>query len=240
MNAYKNDTVCLILARGGSKRVPRKNVRELNGKPLVCYTFEAAIASECFSEIVISTDDSEVERLAAQYNLTIDKRPKVLANDTTRAVEVVEEYLIRNKHLNHKHVAMLLPTCPFRNAEDVKAAFEIYNKHEGVLPLMATTQYDFPPQLAVAALEGTDKLIMREPEAYAATTRTQSIQPLYHPNGAIYISSVESFVARKTFFQPEMLSYVMPAERSFDIDYPYQLRIAEIMAIELANNRSLA
>jgi len=238
MNDYKKDTVCLILARGGSKRVPRKNVRELNGKPLVCYTFEAAIESGCFSEIIISTDDFEIEELAIQYGITLDKRPTALADDATRAVEVVEEYLIRNKHLSHKHVAMLLPTCPFRNTEDVKAAFKIYNAHKGELPLMATTQYDFPPQLAVSLVKDTDKIMMREPEAYAATTRTQSIQPLYHPNGAIYISSVESFLARKTFFQPEMLSYAMPAERSFDIDYPYQLRMAEIMATELANNRS--
>lgn len=234
------EAVCLILARGGSKRVPRKNVRKLNGKPLVCYTFEAAIESDCFSQIVISTDDPEVEALAMEYGITVDNRPESLAGDTTRAVEVVEEYLNRNKHLSYKHVAMLLPTCPFRNAEDVKNAVEMYHVHSGELPLMATTQYDFPPQLAVSLLEGTSKLEMREVEAYEATTRTQSIQPLYHPNGAIYISSVESYLKRKTFFQPEMLSYVMPAERSFDIDYPYQLKIAEIMAVELANNRSLA
>lgn len=234
----KTETVCLILARGGSKRVPRKNVRELNGKPLVCYTFEAAVTSECFSEIVISTDDPEVEKLATEYGITVDNRPESLAGDKIRAVEVVDEYLNRNKHLSYKHVAMLLPTCPFRNAEDIKNAFEIYNTHSGALPLMAVTQYDFPPQLAVSAIDGTHKLEMREPEAYAATTRTQSIQPLFHPNGAIYISSVETYLKRKTFFQPEMLSYAMPAERSFDIDYPYQLKIAEIMAVELANNRS--
>lgn len=235
MSVEVKDTVCLILARGGSKRVPRKNVRPLNGKPLVCYSFEAAIASGRFAEVVISTDDAEVAKLAEPYGIAVDWRPEHLCTDTIRAVEVIEEYLLRDTK-NRKHVAMLLPTCPFRNALDVQYALEIYSRHEGRLPLMAVTQYDFPPQLAVSIAEGDDRILMREPDAYAATTRTQSIQPLYHPNGAIYLSSVESFIKRRTFFQEEMLSYVMPAERSFDIDYPYQMRIAEIMAIEMAES----
>lgn len=231
MSAYPTETTCLILARGGSKRVPRKNVHKLNGKPLVCYTFEAAIASDCFAEVVISTDDPEVEALARNYGITIDHRPAELAADTARAVEVVDEYLKRDPSRNRKHVAMLLPTCPFRNADDVRAAFDIYFRHKGKLPLMAVTQYDFPPQLALTAGTG-DKALMREPEAYVFSTRSQNIQPLYHPNGAIYISSSENFIERHTFFQEEMLTYIMPAERSFDIDYPYQMRIAEIMAKE--------
>ena len=234
MSLNTKDTVCLILARGGSKRVPRKNVRPLNGKPLVCYTFEAAIASDCFAEIVISTDDDEVARLAQPYGITIDWRPEHLCTDTVRAVEVIEEYLQRNVEKSWHHVAMLLPTCPFRNAEDVQNAFEIYRKHEGILPLMAVTQYDFPPQLAVSIAVNDNRILMREPAAYAETTRTQSIQPLYHPNGAIYLSDTTGFLARRTFFQEEMLSYIMPAERSFDIDYPYQMKIAEIMAEEYA------
>lgn len=234
MSAFAADTTCMILARGGSKRVPRKNVHKLNGKPLVCYTFEAALASGCFAEVVISTDDPEVEELAVGYGIAIDHRPEQLSNDTTRAVEVVEEYLRRDSASNKKHIAMLLPTCPFRNADDIKSAFEIYVRYEGELPLMAVTQYDFPPQLAVSMTEG-DRAVMRDPEAYAFSTRTQNIQPLYHPNGAIYISSSQSFIERRTFFQEEMLSYNMPAERSFDIDYPYQMRIAEIMAKEFAD-----
>lgn len=224
----------MILARGGSKRVPRKNVRHLNGKPLVCYTFEAAIKSACFSEIIISTDDEEVADLARTYNITVDTRPAHLCDDTTKAVEVIYEYLSRRPENNTKNIAMLLPTCPFRNAQDVIAAMDIFNKHQGAMPLMAVTQYEFPPQLAVAIHDGQDTIEMCDSNAYVTSTRTQSIQPLYHPNGAIYLSSTESFLKRKTFFQPQMLSYLMPAERSFDIDYPYQMRIAEIMAIEIA------
>lgn len=234
MTVEVKDMVCLVLARGGSKRVPRKNVRPLNGKPLVCYTFEAAIASACFAEIVISTDDEEVAALAEPYGITVDWRPAHLCTDTVRAVEVIEDYLQRHQAKGWRHVAMLLPTCPFRDANDVQSALDIYRKHEGRLPLMAVTQYDFPPQLAVSIGEGDDRIFMREPAAYAATTRTQSIQPLYHPNGAIYLSDTLGFLQRRTFFQEEMLSYVMPAERSFDIDYPYQMRIAEIMAEEYA------
>ena len=230
----KNDTLCMILARGGSKRIPRKNIRHLNGKPLVCYTFEAAIKSACFSEIIISTDDDEVADLARSYNITVDRRPAHLCDDATKAVEVIYEYLSRSPKKNTKNIAMLLPTCPFRKAEDIVAAVDIFNKHDGVMPLMAVTQYEFPPQLAVAIHEGNDTIEMCDSDAYVTSTRTQSIQPLYHPNGAIYLSNTDGFIECKTFFQPKMLSYLMPAERSFDIDYPYQMRIAEIMAIEIA------
>jgi CMP-N-acetylneuraminic acid synthetase len=224
--------LCIILARGGSKRVPRKNVRPLNGKPLISYTIESAIESKCFSAIVISTDDKEIADVAAQYDVEIDWRPSSLSGDQTKAVEVVWEYLTRHPD-TWDVVSMMLPTCPFRNYQDVQSAITLFEENGSAKPVMSVTQYEFPPQLAVLVDEHNGQTEMVYPEEYARTTRSQSIESRYHPNGAIYISSVSGFIKEKTFFKQPMLSYVMPPERSFDIDYPYQMRIAELLAKDI-------
>ena len=115
MSAKNDRTVALILARAGSKRVPKKNIRLLNGKPLIAYTFEAALASKCFSDIVVSTDDERVKEIAAGSGIAVDERPESMRGDTVRAVEVVEEYLQRTRAgEQYRNVAMMLPSPPNR------------------------------------------------------------------------------------------------------------------------------
>lgn len=227
MNADGNKTVALVLARAGSKRVPKKNIQLLNGKPLIAYTFEAALASECFSEIVVSTDDARVREIAATSGIGVDERPEAMRGDTVRAVEVVEEYL-RRTHAGqqYRNVAMMLPTCPFRSVDDVQGAMQAYQASSGQMPLLTVTAYEFPPQLALEPDEG-NVMRMTDPQAYAQTTRSQSIPPRFHPNGGLYVAPIELFLRERSFFMPRMLTYRMPAERSFDIDYPWQLELAE-------------
>ncbi|HUU72522.1 MAG TPA: acylneuraminate cytidylyltransferase family protein [Burkholderiales bacterium] len=220
-------TVALVLARAGSKRVPQKNIRLLNGKPLIAYTFESALASRCFSDIVVSTDDGRVREIATGSGVDVDERPEALRGDAIRAVEVVEEYLLRTgAGQQYRHVAMLLPTCPFRSVDDIRGAMQSYRTSQEEIPLLTVTAYDFPPQLA---LEPDDANVMRmtDPQAYAQTTRSQSIPARFHPNGGLYVAPIELFLRERSFFTPRMLTYPMPAERSFDIDYPWQLELAE-------------
>ena len=227
MLSNNKDMLGIILARGGSKRVPGKNKRLLGDKPLIAYTFEAATTSECFKNIVISTDDVDIKQIANSYDIEIDERPENLAGDTVKAVEVILEYLQRtNAAEKYTDVAMMLPTCPFRTAGDIRQAVEIYSEIDSEInSLISVSAYEFPPQLA---LKKDDKkmAVMQDPSAYL-NTRSQSIAPLYHPNGAIYISNIERYLRLGTFFQESMGVYVMPAERSFDIDYEYQFNIAE-------------
>ncbi|MCB2141096.1 acylneuraminate cytidylyltransferase family protein [bacterium] len=224
-------SICLIPARGGSKRIPRKNIRPLNGKPLIAYTIEAAINSSCFEDVIVSSDDHEILAVAEEYGAKTDFRPKVLSGDKVKAVEVVDEFLHRPRHRGKwTAIAMCLPTCPFRTAEDVSNAVESFLKGKNACPrLIGVTKCDFPPQLALTKADDTSYIDMREPDAYGFSTRSQDCQDFYFPNGSIYISTVDDFLKSKTFFGRPMLSYIMPAERSFDIDYPFQFQIAECM-----------
>lgn len=227
------NVLCIIPARGGSKRIPRKNLLPLAGSPLLAYTIDAALSSNVFIDVVVSSDDHEILELAKSLGAITDTRPEYLSGDGTRFVEVVEEYLLRDDmRKKYDAVAGMLPTCPFRTAEDVSNAFDIFSNQSGDAYLISVTEYDFPPQLALDFDEDGVVMTMRDPATYGKTTRSQSIDKSYHPNGAIYLASVEGFLREKTFFANPMFGYLMPAERSFDIDYPYQFAIAEAMMKE--------
>jgi len=234
MTTDSDATVGLILARAGSKRVPNKNTRLLNGRPLITYTVDAAIAAGCFSSIVVSTDDARIADIAAKAGVSVDRRPDSLCGDTVRAVEVVEEYLQRSGAANRfSDVGMLLPTCPFRTVDDIRGAMQLYRQGAPRMPLITVTQYAFPPQLALAPDQDEPdepnfgRMRMCQPAAYATTTRSQAIAPLFHPNGGLYVAAIDMFLRERSFFTERMLTYVMPAERSFDIDYPWQFDLAE-------------
>jgi len=227
-------TLCIIPARGGSKRIPRKNILPLNGIPLLAYSIRAAKESNVFQDIIVSTEDEEIKALALSEGVEVDDRPTHMAGDRVTKVQVVKEYLERKKaYEKYENIAALLPTCPFRTANDVKSAVELFNNQSSYKYLIGVVEYDFPIQLA---LEYTDKnkVKMISADSYE-TTRSQNIAKRYHPNGAIYLATMDAFRANGTFFNEQMLAYEMPAVRSYDIDYPYQFEIAEIMAKKIAN-----
>jgi CMP-N-acetylneuraminic acid synthetase len=202
----------------------------LLGKPLLAYTVEPAVASGCFQEILVSSDDTEILTLAKSLGALSDARPMNLSGDTTKAVEVVHEIISRPEMRDRfDAVSMCLPTCPFRSVEDVRLAVSLFKQTDTKCHrLLSVTAYEFPPQLALVE-KNQGLLQMREPDAYDFSTRSQDIGKLFHPNGAIYISTIAEFLRSGTFFGQPMLKYEMPAERSFDIDYEYQFHIAEKM-----------
>lgn len=227
------DTLCIIPARGGSKRIPGKNLRLLAGKPLLAYSIELALQAEVFTDVVVSSDDEEILDLAASLGAIPDRRPESLSGDMIRFVQVVEEYLMRpGMREKYQNIASMLPTCPFRIIEDIRGPFEMFYKQNDDVFLLSVTEYDFPPQLALEFAEDGVALLMRDQDTYGRTTRSQSIGKAYHPNGSLYLTSVECYLREKTFFANPLIGYVMPVERSFDIDYPFQFNIAEIMMKE--------
>jgi CMP-N-acetylneuraminic acid synthetase len=179
--------------------------------------------------VVVSTDDPEIKSVALAEGAQVDDRPPHMAGDTVTKVEVVREYLERTKASNHYDmVAALLPTCPFRTAQHIKEAFGIFKRNTDLPFLIGVTAYEFPIQLALTET-GTNRVKITFADGYA-TTRSQNIETRYHPNGAMYFALIESFLRKGTFFNQEMQVYKMSAVRSFDIDYPYQFEIAEILA----------
>lgn len=228
------NTLCIIPARGGSKRVPRKNKLPLAGKPLIAYSVEAALKAGVFEDVVVSSDDDEILGIAASSGAATDRRPESLSGDGIRFVEVVEEYLLRdNIRGRYQNVAGMLPTCPFRTVEDIEGAYNLFVGQETKNFLIAITEYDAPPQLAMDLADDGKTISMHDPATYLRTTRSQSLGTAYHPNGALYLGPVERFLKEKTFFTEPLIGYAMPAERSFDIDYPYQFEIADIMMRKL-------
>jgi CMP-N-acetylneuraminic acid synthetase len=221
-------SICIIPARGGSKRIPRKNVRKLNGVPLLAYSIRAAKEANVFSKIIVSTDDPEIKAVALDEGVKVDDRPEHMATDTATKVQVVEEYVQRtNAKDDYDIVVAMLPTCPFRTSEDVQNAYALFTSQEEYKFLIGVTEYEFPVQLALKDLGG-DLVTMNQVDGYQ-TTRSQNIEKMYHPNGAIYMATMDVFLEKRTFFNEEMLSYKMPAIRSFDIDYPYQFEMAEML-----------
>jgi pseudaminic acid cytidylyltransferase len=221
--------ICIIPARGGSKRIPRKNILLLNGRPLISYSIRAAIDSGVFDEIIVSTEDKEIKEIALSEGAQVDDRPEHMAGDTVTKVQVVKEFLERvNGIEKYSSVAALLPTCPFRTSNHVKEAFELFQNHPELPFLIGVTEYEFPIQLALSPL--TENIMEVTFENGYKVTRSQDIGKRFHPNGAMYIATVKAFFEKGTFFNDKMLTYKMSAIRSYDIDYPYQFEIAEIIA----------
>jgi CMP-N-acetylneuraminic acid synthetase len=226
-------TVCIIPARGGSKRVPRKNIKDLGGQPLLGYTLDAAVSSDVFDEIIVTSGDNEILEFADRDGITTDVRPEPLRGDTVRTVEVIEELLERPEiGEQYDNVAQMLPTCPFRSVKDVQDAYELFVEAGEDKPVISVTDYDFSPMHALEFEEGSE-LSIREPAAYHDTTRTQDIPDLYHPNGAIYITPVSHFLEHGEFFVEPLAGYTMPPERSLDIDLPHEFRIADLYMTDL-------
>jgi len=228
MVELKTRIVCLIPARGGSKRLPRKNALLLGGVPLIVHTIRAALDSNVFTKVVLSTDDEEIARIGQGEGIEIDHRPAVMAADHVSTVEVLYEYLERTRAWGEFDVvAKMLPTCPFRTANDVENASKLFLDHNTAESLVSVTAYDFPVNLGLRRTSET-LVEMIKPEAYVRL-QSQDQEQIFHPNGAVYLSKSDSFRSRKTFFHERMAAYEMPAIRSIDIDYPYQLQMARIM-----------
>ena len=225
--------ICLIPARGGSKRIPGKNIKLLGVKPLISYTIDAAIESNIFDKIYISSDDNNIIEYAKSKNVLIDERPKKLAGDTTTQVQVINEFIKRKKLSLDTQIASLLPTCPFRTSQDIINAYEIFRKDISV-PLIGVVAYDFPIQLALSKKSKSNLMTPFFENGYEKT-RSQDIEKTWHPNGAIYISTVEQFLKNNTFFSSNMNTYEMDAIHSFDIDYPWQFEVAQQLLKILIN-----
>jgi CMP-N,N'-diacetyllegionaminic acid synthase len=209
--------LAFIPARGGSKRVPRKNVMTLAGRPLIAWTIDAAVSSGIFSRVVVSTDDTEILDIARSEGAEVDVRPASLGGDGAKSAEVIYEYLNRNDHqFLYDAVCLLPPTSPLRTAADIKGAVTLWRQAPEEF-VISVSRYDFPPEFA-AELDATGGLHLRHPEVYARSTQSQSLPSSVHPNGAIYCGSVKRFLQERSFYAPPMRGFLMPPERSLDLD----------------------
>lgn len=220
--------LAIIPARGGSKRIHRKNVATLAGRPLIAWTIEAALSAGVFTRVVVSTDDGEIIDVARAEGAEIDVRPPHLASDGATSAQVIAEYLSRDNYEQlYDAVCLLPPTSPLRTAADIKGAFTLWRQAPEEF-VISVSRYDFPPEFA-AELDATGGLHLRHPEVYARSTQSQSLPTSVHPNGAIYCGSVKRFMQERSFYAPPIRGFLMPPERSLDLDYPHQFACAEAL-----------
>lgn len=222
----------LIPARGGSKSVPRKNIRLLGGKPLIAYTIRAALASKSLTWVYTSTEDEEIARIARKYGSRVIPRPKSLARDSTPMLPVVQHALrFVEKEVGEKigFIVLLQPTVPFRKASDIDAAVRKLVETRADSVVSVCREYDFHPMRMKRLARGRLVDWVSEPEG----ARRQELPPAFHRNGAVYAATRRTVMEKNSLIGCDSRPLVMPKERSLNIDEPLDFKVAEIMLREL-------
>ena len=212
-------TLIVIPARGGSKRLPRKNVLPLGGKPLILHAVDVALAAAPGAQVLVSTDDAEIKQVAtSRRGVTIDDRASVLAGDMVKVVDVIRELVARpDVRKDFDIIGMLLPTCPFRTPEQVREGLDALTPD--IDAAISFTTYEFPPQMAVTFGDGgLMKPIFNPSPLITGNTRSQDQVPTFRPNGAFFFSWIWSFATLKSFYAGRVRGVEMPRINSVDID----------------------
>lgn len=224
----------IICARGGSSRVPKKNVIPIAGKPLLAYTIEAARDSEVFNRIIVNSEDDEILEVGEHYGAELYRRPLVLATGTTFMIQVVQEMIERLEFADEDIVSVLFPTCPLRNAEDICGAYKAFLDAGAQTPLAAVAEYDYPIQVALQMNEN-GRLIPAFSDEYKRSTRHNDHPTTYRANYAVMFNTVGNLKRQTNLIGDEPIAYVMPLERSLDIDTPYQMKLATLLIEQRIN-----
>lgn len=220
--------LAVITARGGSKRIPRKNIRQFLGKPVLAYSIEAAQKAGIFDEIMVSTEDEEIARTALEYGAAVPfLRSQKTADDyaTTEDVimEVIHDYAKLGKTFDY--VACLYPTAPFIKPEWLRSAAERIRQPQ-VGMVMTIVRFSFPPQRCVVKEEDGAFVKYRQPEY--RNTRSQDLEPLYHDGGQFYCYDVKQFLERDGQFADGIAAIELPESEVQDIDTLEDWKIAEM------------
>ena len=217
--------IAIIPARGGSKRIPRKNVREFCGRPMIAWPIATATASGLFEHIVVSTDDSEIAQIARQAGAeTPFVRPTELSDDHTGTTDVIIHTLewARNQGWDVETACCVYATAAFVSTEDLVAAYELLSPDCDFT--FAATRYAHPPQRGfLRSADGCPVLVQPEHQS----TRTQDLPPFFHDAGQFYWGTKQAWVEQRPFFGPRTRFIELPQWRACDIDRPEDWAMAE-------------
>jgi len=219
-------TVAIITARGGSKRIPRKNIRSFAGQPIIAYSISAALESGCFDSVMVSTDDNEIAEIASSYGAEIPFfRSPETSDDFATTAEVLFEVLEQYRQIGEMftHACCIYPTAPFVSPAKLKKGFLllIEKNADSVFPVV---QFSYPIQRALKIIN--NRLVMFQPEHL--NSRSQDLEPAFHDAGQFYWLKVQRFMQQKKLFTGNSLPLVMPATEVQDIDNEEDWQLAEI------------
>lgn len=214
----------LIPARGGSKGIPLKNIMTLASKPLIAYSIETAKKSKYIDKVVVSTEHEEIAEISKFYETEVIKRPEQLAGDETSTIEIIF-HVFDVINYNPEIVVLLQPTSPLRTPEDVDNAIELLLKND-CESVVSVCKAKHPPYWSFEIKEKYLKPIFSEKYL---RMRRQELPNAYIPNGAIFISMPKILWRYKSFYCEKTIPYVMPPERSIDIDDEIDFMLAELL-----------
>ena len=211
--------VCLVLARGGSKGIPRKNIKLLNGKPLLSYILEEAKKCLFFDDICVSTDDQEISDIADDLEVTVIKRPPELATDTAKSIDAVKHALTV---IDADYVVLLNACTPFNDAISISELVEIglRNRADSVVSLVESFE-SHPSKLCHL---NEDNLVL--PLGEFETGERQKLDKIYRRNTCMYMASKETIMSG-SFFGKKNYGYIMPPEKSIDINSMWEFLLCE-------------
>lgn len=228
----RKNMLAVIPARGGSKGVPGKNIKELAGRPLLAYTVEAALESGIFSKVIVSTDSEEIADIAIRCGAEVPfLRPAEISGDMTSSDDVILHALsyCRENCISSETVCKLQPTSPLRSSSHIKDAYHLFTQRCADF-LVSVCECEHSP-LWMGSI-GED-LCMDDfiPEEVRRSCR-QELPSYYRLNGAIYMARTDKYKENKSFFGKNSIAYIMNQEESVDIDSYLDFRIAEIIMEE--------
>jgi CMP-N-acetylneuraminic acid synthetase len=223
----KPKILAIIPARGGSKGLPRKNIRLLAGKPLIAYTIEVALKSKYVDKVIVSTEDEEITEVSKKYGAEVIERPNELAKDDTLTTDVIFHVLeiLKVKNYNPDIVVLLQPTSPLRKAEDIDNAIELFLSSD-CESVVSVCEIEHPPYWSFKIEEVYLKPLF---DKRYLRMRRQDLERTYIPNGAIYVSIPRTLYKYKGFYCNYIIPYIMPIERSVDIDNEIDFMLAELL-----------
>lgn len=228
------EIVSIIPARGGSKGLPKKNIIDLAGKPLIVWTIEASLKSKYITKTIVSSDDNNILEVSKEFGAETIKRPSYLAQDTTPSEPVIEHVLKSLEKIEqYDYLILLQPTSPLRDEKDIDEAIELLIK-KNASALISTKLID--NKILKAFKNGENGYIEGISNNLYPFMRRQDLPNVYMPNGAIYIVSVKDFLKAKKLFTNKTISFEMCEKKSFDIDIFEDLQICSKILLDNEND----
>ncbi|MCF5518075.1 pseudaminic acid cytidylyltransferase [Pseudomonas sp. PA-3-6E] len=211
--------LAVIPARGGSKRIPRKNIKTFCGKPMIAWSIHAALQSGCFDKVIVSTDDEEIAQIAREYGASVPfMRPANLSDDYTGTIPVIQQVIewCKENGFDAQQVCCLYATAPFVSPDDLRRGLGVLEQ-SGSQYAFSVTSYAFPIQRAIR-LTGAGRVEMFNAEHFC--TRSQDLEEGYHDAGQFYWGLASAWLSGKISFSPESSAVLLPRYRVQDIDTP--------------------
>lgn len=219
-------SIAIITARGGSKRIPKKNIREFCGKPMIAYSIAAALQSDEFEEVMVSTDSEEIADIARLYGASVpfmrsEKTSSDYATTKDVLIEVLSEY--RKQERIFDDMTCIYPTAPFLTAHKLKDAIALFRETNSSL-LIPVVRFSYPPQRAYVIKDGNLQFKWEE----YRYSRSQDLEPFYHDAGQFYCYKVKDYLVSDGAIKDNIIPFILPESEVQDIDTEEDWRMAEL------------